>query len=30
MKCDDLMDKYVGAFETCDEKIQQTNCEDVT
>jgi hypothetical protein len=24
------MDKYVGAFETCDEKIQQTNCEDVT
>jgi hypothetical protein len=29
MKCEDSVDKYVGAFETCDDKIQNINCEDV-
>jgi hypothetical protein len=29
MKCEDLMDKYFVAFETCDDQIQDTNCEDV-
>ncbi len=28
-KCEDLMDKYFGAFETYDDKIQDTNFEDV-
>jgi hypothetical protein len=28
-KCENLVDKHVGAFETSDGRIQDTNCEDV-
>jgi hypothetical protein len=30
VKCEDSMDKHVGAFETCDGKIQNINCQDAT
>jgi hypothetical protein len=28
-KCEDLVDKHVGAFETCDGKTQNIDYEDV-
>ncbi len=30
MKCQDLVDKHVGAFEMNDGNIQDIDCEDVT
>jgi hypothetical protein len=30
VKCENLVDKHVGAFETSDGGIQDIDCEDVT